>query len=137
MNTYTLFFCACGLLILGILYAHADTAPVLSARIIDRNNVTTDVHAVTFEPDYLNREAQDPSALYGMRGHAEMSVPRTDIQRIDFIDGRDDFNTRIIMRDGRSLTLFVNTANTMYTGTNTFGGVFRINTHYIRSIIYR
>ncbi len=109
----------------------------LSATFIDRNNVTTEVTNVAFIPDYLNREVQDDNSLYGTRGHAEMTIPRTKISRVDFIDGMAEANAFVTLRDGRRVALMVDSANTQYYGTNSFGGIFMIRTQHIRSIIYK
>jgi hypothetical protein len=109
---------------------------VYNAIVIDRQDITSRVVNIEYKPDYLNEQTVRPNTLYGWRGHATITIPWPDIRRIDFFDGDARFNTEVTLRDKRHVFLKVEAPGTMYRGTNDYGGIFSIQTEFIRTIAF-
>ena len=120
----------------GAAPAYAADEPGVNALFIDRQSVTSVVLNIQYQPDYLNREDVPAGVLYGLRGLARITIPWSKIARIDFVDGMDDFNAVVTLKDKKRIHIRVEAKTTEYSGENSFGGTFQIRTEHIRSIIF-
>jgi hypothetical protein len=136
-RTIRLVTLALALAVAGVAWLHAQEGrDTFDATFVDRQDVTTRVTYVHYRPDYLNEMTVRPNMLYGFRGSAEITIPWSNIRRVDFFDGNRQFNTAVQLRDNRRVFMRVEGAGTTYKGTNDYGGLFSIRAEYVRAIIF-
>jgi|GEM_PF-1316511 len=126
-----------GVALAGVVWLTAEEPPTpINALFVDRQDITTRVTCVNYRPDYLNEMTVRPNMLYGFRGNAEITIPWTNIRRINFYEGNRQFNTAVLLRDNRYVLMRTEGSGTVYKGTNDFGGLFNIRADYVRAIIF-